>query len=212
MSLNVPLIATPLDGLVPAAMLGEAFILQRDGIELELHCVPPDGASPRGIYRAAGRLFMTTARLCFVPRSAGSGGGGAISSVDLPLASLRGADYIQPWFAANYLSGRVLPIAGRGLDAAAGAGAPFRLVFSQGSAATLLHVLWRLLEQYARVDAAARAAFVQAASAAQAAPAFVASQTAFFDPADPSRVYIPQPSWAAPAPAPALLRAAVVPG
>lgn len=197
MALNVPLISTLHDGIVPAGMVGEAFILRRDGVELELQSAPV----ARGTYRAAGRVFMTTARLCFVPFDAGAGGG-VIHSVELPLAGIRDVDYKQPFFGANSLVGRILPLPGRGLDAAGGSGAPFRIVFKTGSAATLLHFLWRLMEQYANADAAARAAFVRASSAPAAAPAFVAAQTAFFDPADPSVVYLTQPAWAAPAPAP----------
>ena len=193
MSLNPPLmLLAPGMPAVPMGIVGEAFLLRREGVELTV--------KEAGLKGVRCTLYLTTLRLCFVLAAPTP----ALAALDVPLQGLRGdPDFVQPFFGANYLAAAVAPVPGRGLvGEAAGAGpaappgaVPFRATFSHGGAATFLHFFFRLLEQYRVADERARAAYFAALAAPPAAAAFVGEQTAFFDPSDPSVVFLTQPAW-----------------
>jgi hypothetical protein len=188
---------------VPMGLIGEAFILRREGVELTLR----DGGL--SVKSARCTLYLTSLRLCFVLDAvAAAGGGVALAALDVPLQGLRGdPDFVQPFFGANYLTVAVAPVPGRGLRGDGGAGpaagaTPLRATFARGGCATFLHFFFRLVEQYRVADVRARDAALAALAAPRAADAYVSQQEAFFDPSDPSVVYLTQPSWTAAADAP----------
>jgi len=183
---------------VPMGLIGEAFILRREGVELTLR----DGGL--SVKSARCTLYLTSLRLCFVLDAvAAAGGGVALAALDVPLQGLRGdPDFVQPFFGANYLTVAVAPVPGRGLRGDGGAGpaagaTPLRATFARGGCATFLHFFFRLVEQYRVADVRARDAALAALAAPRAADAYVAEQTAYFDPSDPSVVFLTQPSWTA---------------
>jgi len=186
MALNPPLLASGL----PLGLATEWFCLERDGLELRLDTHVP-ALGTQVLKRV--RLYVTTLRLCVVadaPHAAG------LRSLDIPLAGVSRESFAQPIFGCNYLEVAVAPVAGRGLDAAA-APPRARLYFLAGGAGTFLRVFFALMGRLRGAgaagdagDAAARAAFFAPPQMQQ----WVAAQTAFADPSDPSRLYLAQPA------------------
>jgi len=103
-------------------------------------------------------------------------------------AGISDEDFCQPIFGANYLKGKVAPVPGRGIVAAAGA--PFKLYFYHGGCTTFLKVFFDLMGKYKVADRAARSAFFSSQRAVQA---FMADQHAYVDPSDPSVIFVSQP-------------------
>ena len=197
MAVNPPLVLLSPGLAVPMGLLGEAFLLRREGVDLT---VKDSGLPSGGLFSVRCTLYLTTARLAFVPDKPAAGG--AVAAVDVPLQGLRGdPDFVQPILGANYLSLAVAPVPGRGLRGDGGGRrggvyngtVPVRATFTHGGCATFLHYFWRLVERYRVADVQSR----EAALAALAAPRDSGSSeaSAFFDPSDPSVVYLTQPSW-----------------
>ena len=86
MALNPPLLPTGL----PAGLIGEFFLLERDGIECSIEA----RGLPKQTLKGA-RLFVTTLRLCIVSPTATSAG---LQCIDIPLQGISGEEFKQPIF------------------------------------------------------------------------------------------------------------------
>ena len=86
MALNPPLLPTGL----PAGLIGEFFLLEREGIECSIEA----RGLPKQTLKGA-RLFVTTLRLCIVSPTATSAG---LQCIDIPLQGITGEEFKQPIF------------------------------------------------------------------------------------------------------------------
>jgi len=68
-----------------------------------------------------------------------------LKSFHVPLLCLKSCRYEQPWFAANYITGHVLPVAGGGLSRPGG----LKLTFKEGGGFEFYSIFSELL---ARID------------------------------------------------------------
>ena len=179
MALNPPLFAAALGvQLLPLALHGETFLLHRDGIDATLECGAPLGRQQlRGAH-----LIVSTLRLCVL---APAPNGAGMCGVEIPFVGLSAEEFCQPILGAHYLKGVVAPLPGRGLTGPT----PFRITFKNGGAATFLRIFFAIMDRYRTHAPAAREAWL----APPAACAWVATQTAYCDPADPSRLFLVQP-------------------
>ncbi len=128
-----------------------------------------------------GRLFLSDVRLVFVPSAARRGGVPALTAFDLPLVYIRGEQFHQPIFGANYLSGACFSVPLGGPDGGAAPHA-FSLTFKEGGCGTFLPLFFSAL-------AAARRAGTRPAGADVELDDLRAS--ALVDPADPTVVFLP---------------------
>ena len=176
MALNPPILPGPHP--LPAGLIGEFFLLERDGIELSVSAL----ALPKQVLKNA-RLFVTTLRLCVIAASPTPAG---LQCFDIPLQAVSGEEFKQPIFGANALAGTVAAVPGRGLEGPAS----FRLTFLKGGCGTFLRVFFELIGKYREMDANARAAWLAPARMQAHMPTYAA----FVDPSDPSRLFLQQPA------------------
>mmetsp|Transcript_8890 Transcript_8890/g.14765 ORF Transcript_8890/g.14765 Transcript_8890/m.14765 type:complete len:203 (+) Transcript_8890:624-1232(+) len=164
------------DAKTPMSKVGEYFLVQREGVSVEISCegLPKLKAS-------SGVLYLTTLRVVYVPVPAKPlDHGTEFRSFEFSLDKVEDEKFNQPIFGANNLSGNLKPTPGMGLTV----DAKFKLYFKNGGAGTLLPIFFRALVDARRGNAHAIAEAVLAGSFAA---------TALIDPNDPSVVYRTQP-------------------
>ena len=120
MAFNPPLMGAG----IPVGIVGEIFCLEREGISLSLTTL--EGMK----IKAAGTIFLTTLRICFVSSVSANG----FSAIDIPFQGISGEDFKQPIFGANRLECDVAPVPGRGLSCRA----HISLAFTHGGCVVLI--------------------------------------------------------------------------
>ncbi|GBG28990.1 Postacrosomal sheath WW domain-binding protein [Hondaea fermentalgiana] len=164
------------DARTPMSKVGEFFLVQREGVSVEIAC---DGL-PK-LKASSGILYLTTLRIVFVatpPKALDHGA--EFKSFEFSLSKIEDEKFNQPIFGANNLGGTLHPTQGMGLTV----DARFKLFFKQGGAGTLLPLFFRALLDARRGGAQSIAEAIQAGRFASMAVA---------DPSDPSVVYLTQP-------------------
>lgn len=123
MALNPPLTqsidpSTEEQCITPTPYESEFFFLMRDSLSFSL-----TDPSTSATYKATGRLYLTSNRLCFLEKGMCKLGGRPLihsktgqewAGVDLPLEMLINHKFGQPIFGANYLGGECSVVAGGG--------------------------------------------------------------------------------------------------
>lgn len=170
MAFNPPLLA----GGLPMGIAGEVYCLSRAHMTFTLE----GPGMPK--LKADGRVYLTTVRMCFVPDLSTP----AFCAFDIPLQGLSEEEFKQPIFGANYLTGKVAPVPGRGLPSLA----TFKLTFNHGGFSTFLRLFFGVMEHYRIRDLVARRTWMDTR-----AQAFISESSAFVDPSDPSVLYLSQP-------------------
>eukprot|EP00270_Netrium_digitus_P009301 TRINITY_DN2829_c0_g2_i2.p1 TRINITY_DN2829_c0_g2~~TRINITY_DN2829_c0_g2_i2.p1 ORF type:complete len:220 (-),score=35.94 TRINITY_DN2829_c0_g2_i2:123-746(-) len=181
---------------VPVPFWNEAFVLCRQGIELQLEGFP---LVPNGKWTSKGMLFLSNIRMVFVPSSPHP----PISAFDMPLLFVEKEAFNQPIFACNNLSGIVRPVAQGQVSASPYA---FKILFKEGGVGTFLPLFFNILHMLRSMATTATptAPVVSPASAPPAAqianplpeeapPVEAVVRHAFVDPSDPSTLYLEQP-------------------
>ena len=174
MALNVDLQAPEGD---PAPLPGEFFLLKRENITCTVQ------VAGQSKLKAAGVFYLSTQRIVFVSIPARKA---RFQSFEAPLRGIINERFNQPIFGANYLSG-----------VATGSRLPnpakFSLKFNSGGVGTFLRLFFTMMEKFRDENEARRRAFFNEVENGK----FQQAQKAYFDPSDPSVVYVSQPSFAA---------------
>lgn len=173
MAFNPPLLA----GGLPMGIAGEVYCLSRAHMTFSLEAP----GMPK--LKSDGRVYLTTVRMCFVPDVSTP----AFCAFDIPLQGLSEEEFKQPIFGANYLTGKVAPVPGRGLPSLA----TFKLTFNHGGFSTFLRLFFGVMEHYRIRDLVARRTWMDTR-----AQTFISESSAFVDPSDPSVLYLSQPAEA----------------
>jgi len=174
MSLNPPLLANG----TPAGILGEFFLLERDGIECSIET---NSASYGKIVLNSAFLLVTSLRLCVYSRIPSQAG---LFSFDIPFRHITEESFEQPFFGANYLLMTVAPVEGGGLTSPC----KVKIIFKKGGCGTFLRVFFSLMSSFRGAGASSRTSFLQPHNV----QSFLAEQTAYIDPSDPSRLLLTQ--------------------
>lgn len=158
------------DSVFPQPLLGETFILRREGVSIDLR------SSVHGKLSGNGMFFLTNTRLVFYRSGASSKRD--FLAYQINLQEIRNPKYEQPVFGANYLKGDCAP------QHPGDPGDSWRISFNKGGSGTFLPALNDLLNRSAR-----------ALSTPTAVRTWVVPSTnvGYIDPSDPSIVYIQQP-------------------
>ncbi|KAG8463945.1 hypothetical protein KFE25_000113 [Diacronema lutheri] len=155
----------------PVCMENERLVLRREGVELEATI---DGAQ----HRLRGFAVLSNLRIVFVATDPS-----AISAVDLPLAHLRDESFNQPIFGCNNLTGVTAPIRGGSVRA----DIAWKLSFREGGVGTWLPWFFTVLK--------VMRTHMEAVAVGQASdlpvPSARAMRQAYVDPADPTRLFLP---------------------
>ncbi|KAG2174905.1 hypothetical protein INT43_005967 [Umbelopsis isabellina] len=112
MSINWTMVAQ--DGLSPVPLPAEKIFFKQSSIKFELDCNANGypGNSGGAWQDANGTVFLSNQRIIYLPQRPTD----TLKSFHVPLQSMKNCRYEQPWFAANYISGQVLPVPGGGLS------------------------------------------------------------------------------------------------
>jgi len=108
MALNWVMITS--DGLNPVPLPGEKIFFSQAKVSLILDCGGGYPGNP-GTYQANGTLFLTNQRIIFISIPSLP----HFKSLSVPILNLKEGKLQQPWFAANYYQGHVMPVHGGGL-------------------------------------------------------------------------------------------------
>ncbi|MEW5302031.1 MAG: hypothetical protein WDW36_004843 [Sanguina aurantia] len=190
MSANPSLVRAPTGELFPAPFPEEAFVLKRTGMMLELDGVQT--SSKR--WSTTGVLYLSNVRLVFVADQMDPSG---LSSFDIPLAYTRNDKLNQPIFGCNNLAGQVWPAVPGG--GPSGSLPPHKWVvyFKEGGIGTFYPMYYTLAERAkAAFEAQQRRDSQSQQGPAQLSPgaAVNLASKAFIDPADPSTIYLTNPT------------------
>ncbi|KAG2185146.1 hypothetical protein INT44_001936, partial [Umbelopsis vinacea] len=148
MSINWTMIAP--DGRTPVPLPREKIFFKQSSTNFELDCsgsksttlTPPSSPAffPSGAWHDAnGTVFLSNQRVIYLPDRPSQ----QLQSFHVPLLSLKSCKYEQPWFAANYISGHVLPVAGGGLSQPG----QLKLIFKEGGGFEFYSIFRELLER-----------------------------------------------------------------
>jgi hypothetical protein len=172
-TVNPPMVKDVLSGsLFPQPIVGELFLIRRDGISFE------GKSGSYGKLKGNGSFFLTNMRLVVHVESKASPK--ELMSYQLLLSEICEPDFKQPIFGANYLEGKSNP-----------PGDTWRITFNSGGAGTFLRILNDLLCQIARTIQSGVVVSSTNPIATSYSPA--ACSVGYIDPSDPSVVYIQQP-------------------
>mmetsp|Transcript_11373 Transcript_11373/g.12925 ORF Transcript_11373/g.12925 Transcript_11373/m.12925 type:complete len:189 (+) Transcript_11373:54-620(+) len=174
MALNPPMYSRDL----PMAMVGETYILSRDGIDCEVSVE----SLPQ--IKGSGKIYLTTKRLIFVCNKPVQEEGFRFVAFAFPLDSLRNEDFKQPIFGCNHLVGTVDPMQGTEIQHPV----DFKLYFKNGTNRFLTFFMRALRDTRTPPAVVAQ---TLSAIAARGDLGLVAAA----DPNDPSVVYIAQPDF-----------------
>lgn len=161
--------------LFPQPIVGETFLLKRDGVSLEVK------SSVHGKLSGSGSFYLTNMRLVFHCSSKQSQVSFLAYQIDLH--EIANAKFEQPIFGCNYLKGTTKP---RDFG---DVGDSFRIYFYKGGAGTFLHLLNDLLQRAISREMVSMSHYIVSPE-----------NVAFVDPSDPSIVYMQQPIPASSAP------------
>ncbi|GAB5589559.1 hypothetical protein Unana1_04459 [Umbelopsis nana] len=129
------------DSQTPVALPGEKIFFKQAHIKFELDCGSSGypGTSGGAWHDANGTVFLSNHRVIYVPQQPTE----RLKSFHVPLLSLKTCRFEQPWFAANYISGHVLPVAGGGLSQPG----ELKLTFKEGGGFEFYSIFRELLER-----------------------------------------------------------------
>eukprot|EP00803_Ostreobium_quekettii_P003229 evm.model.scf_1010.6 EVM.evm.TU.scf_1010.6 scf_1010:34419-38685(-) len=185
--------------IVPAPFAEEIVVLRRRGVEIAL-----DGFGPRNRWKAKGLLFLSNVRLVFVANGARLDGNAELQAFDFPLVYIYKAEFKQPIFGCNHLSGLVWQAVEGGGPRGSLPPVKFNLYFIEGGVGTFLPLYFNLLH---RARSTARwheeQQQQQQQQQQQMQPVENLASAAFVDPQDPTTLYLAQPvtpTTSAPAP------------
>ncbi|CAO3688797.1 unnamed protein product [Umbelopsis vinacea] len=139
MSINWTMISQ--DGQTPVPLPGEKIFFKQSQIKFELDCGGSGypGTSGGAWHDSNGTVFLSNQRIIYLPRQPTE----HFRSFHVPLLSLKNCRYEQPWFAANYISGHVIPVAGGGLSKPG----DLKLTFKEGGGFEFYSIFRELLER-----------------------------------------------------------------
>ncbi|KAI9279026.1 hypothetical protein BC943DRAFT_284343 [Umbelopsis sp. AD052] len=139
MSINWTMIAP--DGRTPVPLPREKIFFKQSSTNFELDCSGSGypGTSGGAWHDANGTVFLSNQRVIYLPDRPSQ----QLKSFHVPLLSLKSCKYEQPWFAANYISGHVLPVAGGGLSQPG----QLKLIFKEGGGFEFYSIFRELLER-----------------------------------------------------------------
>ncbi|CAO3693483.1 unnamed protein product [Umbelopsis ramanniana] len=139
MSINWTMIGP--DGRTPVPLPREKVFFTQSSTSFELDCSGSGypGTSGGAWHHANGIVFLSNQRVIFLPDRPSP----QFKSFHVPLLSLKNCRYEQPWFAANYISGHVLPVAGGGLSQPG----QLKLTFKEGGGFEFYSIFRDLLER-----------------------------------------------------------------
>jgi len=167
------------NGTMPVPMDNELFVLSRGGIAFS-------AKSGSTKVEDSGVIHLSTLRMVFVSDSGSK-------HFDIPLATLEDEKFNQPIFGANNMTGANSP-----LDLADGAPHyKWCISFRNGGVGTFLPFFFRLLQEMRQRMQQPAVPIAQpiTGAAQQGVPIAVAQsmvQSAFVDPNDPTKFYVPQ--------------------
>ena len=104
------------------------------------------GSRSFGRFSSAGRIFVTTFRIVFVPNRPSIQNGVTFDAFDIPIKLVRNERFNQPIFGANNMTGIVAPISEVGLLV----DTRWKLVFKEGGVGTFLPIFLRMMDQFRR--------------------------------------------------------------
>jgi len=174
----------------PVPFVDEMFVLRRESVEFEVDKV---AEAPGSKFSGKGTAHLSNYRIVFVL----SKPLGEIRAFDLPLLFIHEERFNQPIFFCNNLSGKVHPVIPEGGNRALYAPHSFKILFKEGGTGTFIPLFMNLIKA---VRATQRMTEESQPSAppcdplpTDSAPVDELMRHAYFDPSDPTRLYLEQP-------------------
>jgi len=176
-----------LSGSQPVPMEGEVLVLSRRGISFSAK----SGSSK---FKKEGKLHLSTLRMVFVADQSvfrrrtiqNFPPSDNFSAFDIPLATLYGEKFNQPIFGANNMTGKCPPLDGSGLTE----DIKWYIGFKNGGVGTLLPFFFNMLQEMRNRMSQPNPTSTNAMVPEAVAQSLI--QTAYVDPSDPTKFYVPQ--------------------